>query len=89
MIAAQQSEILAEQILYKGQYRILNVSVLFIVFMIIFAIVFLSAWHYHDVQGERIWVLYVALSAVVVSISVNLLGIKLYFMMKRYNGSEK
>ena len=64
-------------------------SVIFIMIMIIFAIVFMSVWHYHDKEGEKIWVLYVALCAVVFSIGLNLLGIKLYFMIKRYHGTEE
>ena len=79
----QESEQLAEEILYKGQYRVLNISVLFIISMIIFGIVFMSVWHYYN--RDQLWALYVVLGVVLGAISINVMGLKLYHMYRRIN----
>ena len=79
-----ETQLLRKRLLYKGEYRVLNSSVLFILGLIIFGIVFMSAWHYNK---QNFWVLYLVLGLILGAVGLNVMAIKLYFHYKRYHGS--
>ena len=80
-----QTLLLRKRVLYKGDYRVLNLSVVFILSLIIFGIVFMSAWHYNN---QNFWVLYLVLGLILGAVGMNLGAIQLYFHYKRYHGSK-
>eukprot|EP00116_Pleurobrachia_bachei_P000749 sb/3461011/ len=85
-LSRQQTHLLRKKILYKGEYMVLNFSVLIIAFLLLFGIIFMSAWHY---TNNNFWVLYLVLGLVTLSICTVLVSVKMYFKLKRYHGSTR
>ena len=81
-LSSLETQQLRKQILYDGEYRVLNMSVLFILGVIVFGIVFMSAWHY---TNQNFWVLYLVLGLMMGAVGMNLAAIKLYFHYKRFH----
>ena len=63
---------------------VLNLSVLIIAFLLLFGIIFMSAWHY---TNNNFWVLYLVFGLITLSICIVLISVKMYFKLKRYHGS--
>jgi len=78
-----QRENLRKHVLYEGDYRVLNFALIAIITLIITGIVFVSTWHEaidHDVN----WPLFLGVAIFIVSVSLVIGYVKIYFWSKRY-----